>query len=33
MRWLYTRWLECKLAWLSVKVVRLRHELKLLRDE
>lgn len=33
MNWIYTRWLELRFAWLSVKAMRLRHELKQMRQE
>ena len=31
--WLYTCWLELKLAWLTIKLVRRNWELKKLRNE
>lgn len=30
--WLYTRWLELRLGWLSVKKARLEYELRKLRN-
>lgn len=31
--WLYTRWLELRLGWLSIKQVRLEYQLRELKKE
>lgn len=33
MKWLYARWLEMRLAWLTVKMTRLQYEAQQLKRE
>jgi hypothetical protein len=33
MNWLYTRWLELQLGWLTIKKTRLDHQLRMLKRE